>query len=276
MKRNLLIPIGLIIILIAIINSLSDFKLFSLDKTKDGQSKSSTSHSIFESRNSYISKDEYKSLNLDEIKDPQLENTNSPQINEVEVANLKDEIGFVPLQLEKQESGIKNNEEKITRAIPLELIINSIQLDAPIVPAARNEIIQNGITYSQWSAPDNFAAGWQFDSAHLGEIGNTVLNGHHNVFGEVFKNLNLIMEGDKVILNGDDGKKYTYLVTNVMILPERDVSIDQRLDNAKWMMPSTDERLTLITCWPSYSNTHRLIVVAKPESSVFIKQLPEK
>ncbi len=276
MKRNLLIPIGLIIILIAIINSLIDFKLFYLDKTNEGLSNSSTSHSILESKNDFISKDEYESVNLDEINNSQVENTNNLQVNEVEGVNMNDETGFVPLQLEKQESGIKNNEEKITRTIPLELIITSIQLDAPIVPAARNEIIQNEITYSQWSAPDNFAAGWQFDSAHLGEIGNTVLNGHHNVFGEVFKNLNLIMEGDKIIINGDDGKKYTYLVTNVMILPERDVSIEQRLDNAKWMMPSNDERLTLITCWPSYSNTHRLIVVAKPESSVFIKQLPEK
>jgi LPXTG-site transpeptidase (sortase) family protein len=30
-------------------------------------------------------------------------------------------------------------------------------------------------------------------------------------------------------------------------------------------MPSTDERLTLITCWPYETNTHRLIIVALPE-----------
>ena len=28
--------------------------------------------------------------------------------------------------------------------------------------------------------------------------------------------------------------------------------------------PTTDERITLITCWPYTSNTHRLIIVAKP------------
>ena len=86
----------------------------------------------------------------------------------------------------------------------------------------------------------------------------------------VFKDLHLLTEGEKIDLIGDDGIKYTYIVTNVMILPERDVPIKQRLDNARWIMPSLDERLTLITCWPSYSNTHRLIVVAKPESSVNI------
>jgi len=36
------------------------------------------------------------------------------------------------------------------------------------------------------------------------------------------------------------------------------------LQNARWIMASSDERLTLVTCWPAYSNTHRLILVAKP------------
>jgi sortase A len=37
-----------------------------------------------------------------------------------------------------------------------------------------------------------------------------------------------------------------------------------RLENAKWIGPFNEERLTLITCWPFNSNTHRLIVIAKP------------
>jgi sortase A len=49
-----------------------------------------------------------------------------------------------------------------------------------------------------------------------------------------------------------------------MILPERDMDMDTRMENARWILPSTDERLTLITCWPAESNTHRLIVVAQP------------
>jgi sortase A len=40
--------------------------------------------------------------------------------------------------------------------------------------------------------------------------------------------------------------------------------VDQRLANALWIMPSKDERLTLITCYPYDSNTHRLIIVARP------------
>ena len=36
------------------------------------------------------------------------------------------------------------------------------------------------------------------------------------------------------------------------------------MENAAWIMPSEDERLTLVTCWPYTSNTHRLIIVARP------------
>jgi sortase A len=49
-----------------------------------------------------------------------------------------------------------------------------------------------------------------------------------------------------------------------MILPEKYQEIDVRMDNARWILPSDDERLTLVTCWPATSNTHRLIIVARP------------
>ena len=49
---------------------------------------------------------------------------------------------------------------------------------------------------------------------------------------------------------------------NVLILPERDADLAARLENARWIEPSQDIRLTLVTCWPEYSNTHRLIIVA--------------
>jgi len=50
-----------------------------------------------------------------------------------------------------------------------------------------------------------------------------------------------------------------------MILEERDAPVEQRLENARWLARSEDERLTLITCWPPESNTHRLIIVAIPD-----------
>jgi LPXTG-site transpeptidase (sortase) family protein len=131
---------------------------------------------------------------------------------------------------------------------PVQLLIPAIGLDAPVVPA-------------RWLAPESFAAGWHVESALLGEVGNTVLNGHHNVYGEIFRRLDELKSGDQILVRGQE-HTFEYLITNVMIVPEKYETIDARMENARWILPSDDERLTLITCWPYESNTHRLIIVA--------------
>lgn len=190
------------------------------------------------------------------------------QVPTAAVSPIADEdSGFVPIQLEQhQEQTVDMVEEKgeVPLLIPQRLLIPSIDLDAPIISAEQEVVRSDGVDYTQWVAPNIFAAGWHSDSAGLGQVGNMVLNGHHNVSGEVFKNLEDLKEGDRISIYGEDDQRYGYLVTNVMILPERDVSLQERLENARWILPSSDERLTMVTCWPYYSNTHRLVIVAKP------------
>jgi len=148
--------------------------------------------------------------------------------------------------------------------IPDRLVIPSIGLDAPIVPTKLKEIDYQGQLYYQWLAPNKPAVGWHDSSALLGLPGNTVLNGHHNVYGEVFKDLVNVHEGDLIeVYSGE--QLYKYRVALAMLLPERFKSLTVRLENARWILPTEDERLTLITCWPYESNTHRVIIVALPE-----------
>jgi len=147
--------------------------------------------------------------------------------------------------------------------VPVRLVIPSISLDAPIIESIEHYVVTDGVTYNSWSAPNQPSVGWHKTSARLAEIGNTVLNGHHNVYGKVFANLHKVQPGDEVLVFSED-YSITYVVSNVMILPERDAGIEARIENARWIQPSTDERLTLVTCWPEISNTHRLIVVAQP------------
>ena len=148
--------------------------------------------------------------------------------------------------------------------IPDRLVISSIGLDAPIIPTKIKEIDYQGQTYYQWLAPNEPAVGWHDSSALLGLPGNSVLNGHHNVFGEVFKDLVKVHEGDLIeVYSGE--QVFRYRVALAMLLPERFKSLSIRFENARWILPTTDERLTLITCWPADSNTHRVIIVAMPE-----------
>ena len=48
------------------------------------------------------------------------------------------------------------------------------------------------------------------------------------------------------------------------LLEEKGMPEEVRRSNAQWIAPTDDERVTLVTCWPYTSNTHRLVIVAKP------------
>jgi LPXTG-site transpeptidase (sortase) family protein len=154
---------------------------------------------------------------------------------------------------------------------PRWIAIQSIGLEAPIVQTGTQKFWIEGKQYDQWLAPNEFSAGWHDTSARLGEVGNTVLNGHHNIYGMVFGKLVDMSEGDLITIRGDK-REFFYLVTNKMILPEKSVGLVQRLENARWILPSDDERLTLVTCWPFESNTHRLIIVARPVGDRYLDQ----
>ncbi len=152
---------------------------------------------------------------------------------------------------------------QLSPEVPVRIMIPSIDLDAPVIPAPVNFEKLAGKEFLQWYVPDQFASGWHTTSAMLGETGNTVLNGHHNAFGEVFISLVDVTEGDIIWVESAQSR-FKYQITNKMILPEKYEQLDVRMNNAQWILPSIDERLTLITCWPYETNTHRLIVVARP------------
>jgi len=264
MKNKVLIIIGSLLFFIALINNIVDIRsLVNLDfqKIKNGIIGSMSNNKI---ESSFLSSDEIDAQNESSNVNPAIsQNLMITQSETIIKTPVPD--GFLPLQLEKKVSTNLPASTSIVRIIPNRIIISSIGLDAPIVESRKEEVEIESKPFIQWYAPDEFAVGWQSDSATLGEIGNSVLNGHHNVHGEVLKNLEKIKEGDRILIYGSPESIFTYIVTNIMILPERDVPLDQRLDNAKWMLSTNDERITIITCWPYYSNTHRLIVVARPE-----------
>lgn len=149
---------------------------------------------------------------------------------------------------------------------PQRIVIPSIQVDAPVTDVSLTTVQSGTQPYYQWQVPANYEAGWHNTSAPLGQPGNTVLNGHHNIYGEVFGGLVDLEVGAEIIVY-DKSEPHRYTVANVEILPERDQPLEVRKENASWIEPTTDERLTLVTCWPHTDNSHRLIVVAYPAES---------
>jgi len=147
-------------------------------------------------------------------------------------------------------------------AIPTRLVIDSVGIDSPVIPVGWSVVEKDSHQYSIWQVADN-AVGWHKTTAKLGQPGNTVMAGHHNVKGEVFRDLVNVEVGDKVVVYSGD-QVFEYRVELKTIVKEKGEPVEVRQKNAQWISGTNDERLTFITCWPYTNNTHRVIVVAKP------------
>jgi len=145
---------------------------------------------------------------------------------------------------------------------PTRIVIPVIELDALIKEVGWKLVDNNGERHSVWDVAD-YAVGFHKNSAYPGNVGNTVLSGHHNIRGEVFRDLHLVEPGDDIYLYvGIQG--YHYVVKAKYRFREKGVPLEVQQDNARWIQHTDDERLTLVTCWPYSGNSHRIVIVAKP------------
>jgi sortase A len=149
---------------------------------------------------------------------------------------------------------------------PARLLIPALGLDAPVLPMGWHVVEDaNGIR-SEWDVVDA-AAGHHIDSVFPGEAGNVVLSGHNNIGGAVFRSVCVIGEpgvdfglGDEMIVQDEAGRNFVYRVEGWQRFAEEGASIAQRQANARYLAPTERAQLTLITCWPPTSNTHRVVV----------------
>ena len=89
-------------------------------------------------------------------------------------------------------------------------------------------------------------------TAWPGEGGNSVIAGHRDTF---FRRLNELQNGDDVLVTRGQ-RQYHYVVSSKSIVSPSEISV---------MLPTSDSRLTLVTCYPTYyigPAPKRLIVVA--------------
>lgn len=96
-----------------------------------------------------------------------------------------------------------------------------------------------------------YTVGYYPQTALPGEKGNMVLLGHRNyVYGRFFNKLDKLEIGDSIIVKRDNNT-YTYNVTESFVVTPKDT----------WVLNQTsDAQITMITCTPIGTYTHRLIV----------------
>jgi sortase A len=149
---------------------------------------------------------------------------------------------------------------------PIKLSIPRIKIDTSVVPVSWEMIPgKDGQQSSQWKVAE-YAAGHHQGTANPGQPGNVVISGHVDWKGEVFKNLHEAKRGDEIHVYTDD-REYLYLVQDIQIVLEDGATDAQKRQNARFMDPTPDQTLTLITCYPYGIDNHRLIVIAKPYDS---------
>ena len=116
---------------------------------------------------------------------------------------------------------------------------------------------------AEWDSPGQ-AVGWVLTSGLPETGGNIILYGHNNMYGSVFKYLWKMQPGDGISLgNGLEARQY--IVDRVLVLPVLNANPTQKQAYLVYLAETEQPRLTLISCWPPESNTHRVVVIAYPD-----------
>jgi LPXTG-site transpeptidase (sortase) family protein len=154
------------------------------------------------------------------------------------------EISFAKTQ-DKQKKFEKNEfEEKSSlESLHTKLRITSVNIEGRVFDGGNESILSKGF----WFIPI---------SAKPGEKGNTVILGHRFLklppAKDTFFYLDRVNLGDRIEIE-QRGEFYSYTVVQKKVITpfEREV-----------IYPTSDYRLTLITCTPLWESTHRLVITA--------------
>lgn len=117
--------------------------------------------------------------------------------------------------------------------------IPSIDVDAPVVQGDGWDQLKKGI-------------GQHVGTANPGKPGNMVVSAHNDVFGEIFRDLDKIKNGDEVIVF-TNARQYVYTVTGTQIVEPTATEV---------MADTSNETLTLISCYPYMVDDQRIVVTA--------------
>jgi len=147
------------------------------------------------------------------------------------------------------------------------LTIPALDRRIPIVSVGWEVDEIDGMQVAIWETVAG-AAGHHRGTAPLGGEGNCVLSGHSSAEqGAVLEGLWDLTVGDKLLLTDAAGAEHSYRITSVDKIQEMGASLEDRLAHAAAMDSTDDARLTLITCWPPWAYTHRVIVIALREDA---------
>lgn len=148
---------------------------------------------------------------------------------------------------------------------PIRLQIPALNMDWPVMTSkpVRTARLLDGIAW-EWDLAEN-GVSYLPISSRPGAGGNVVISGHNNFKGEAFRRLPDAQTGDVVVLHTPLGAHY-YAVTETIFVPYRRNPGEGEAQLAYYSGDFGEERLTLLSCYPYWTNADRIVVVAHPVS----------
>lgn len=119
------------------------------------------------------------------------------------------------------------------------LQIPAIKVDHPVVQGDGWEQLKKGIAQ-------------HVGTPNPGQKGNMVFSAHNDIFGQIFRDLDLLKPGDSVIVFTNQ-RTYTYLVQQTQIVEPTRVDV---------MEPTNEAVVTLVSCYPYRVDNRRIVVTA--------------
>jgi sortase A len=89
-----------------------------------------------------------------------------------------------------------------------------------------------------------------------------ILLGHNNTHGEVFRRLSELATGDTISVYTLD-RKFSYVVTGTDVVRAVGATEQDKRTHSLYLGPKPDQTLTVVSCWPYATYTHRVYVVAE-------------
>jgi LPXTG-site transpeptidase (sortase) family protein len=133
--------------------------------------------------------------------------------------------------------------------------IASIGLESDVQPAyVEYKEQKDGTTAPEWEVPEDKVA-QKFDSGNPGEGTRIALWAHNGrAVRYVFREMDKVKPGDTLVLTEKDGDKFPYVINNSFFVNPEDIEVIE---------PTSDERVTLITCWPAQDTKINGVIVQK-------------
>lgn len=149
---------------------------------------------------------------------------------------------------------------------PVALSFPDLALTVPVQPMGWELVRTETGRSTEWLLPTE-AAGWHPGSAGAGEAGNMIISGSQLLGAAVFAPLALgeVSVGQEILVTSVTGEEHAYTVVELSepLALTGDADAAAALADYLQAAPAATSRLTLLTGWPDFTTTHRLVVVAE-------------